>query len=236
MRIASNIIDTIKARADIVEVIGEYIPLTKRGQNFIGLCPFHNDTTPSLTVNSAKGIYKCFACDASGDIITFLQDYLKVTFLEAVQMLAEKYGIEIPHDESSIENDVEQRKRESMFIINNYAVQYFSENLFSDSEEAQQALSYASSRWPLDFIRSFGIGYANNSWDDFVLWAKNKGLNQEFLLDLGLVKTKSDGENIYDAFRGRIMIPIRDKQQRVIAFTARVLPDFTATHLMPPSI
>ena len=225
MRIASSIIDTIKARADIVEVIGEYIPLTKRGQNFIGLCPFHNDTTPSLTVNSAKGIYKCFACDASGDIITFLQDHLKITFVEAVQMLAEKYGIEIPHDESSIENDVEQRKRESMFIINNYAVQYFSENLFSDSEEARQALSYASSRWPLDFIRSFDIGYANNSWDDFVLWAKNKGLNQEFLLDLGLVKTKSDGENIYDAFRGRIMIPIRDKQQRVIAFTARVLPD-----------
>lgn len=140
MRIASNIIDTIKARADIVEVIGEYIPLTKRGQNFIGLCPFHNDTTPSLTVNSAKGIYKCFACDASGDIITFLQECLKITFLEAVQMLAEKYGIDIPHDESSIENDVEQRKRESMFIINNYAVQYYSENLFSDSEEAQQAL------------------------------------------------------------------------------------------------
>lgn len=99
MRITSNIIDTIKARADIVEVIGEYIPLTKRGQNLIGLCPFHNDTTPSLTVNSAKGIYKCFACDVSGDIITFLQDYLKITFLEAVQMLAEKYGIEIPHDD-----------------------------------------------------------------------------------------------------------------------------------------
>ena len=95
MRIASNIIDTIKAKADIVEVIGEYVHLTKKGQNYIGLCPFHNDSTPSLTVSSAKGIYKCFACDASGDVIKFLQEHLKISFVEAVKILANKYGREV---------------------------------------------------------------------------------------------------------------------------------------------
>ena len=121
MRIASNIIDTIKAKADIVEVIGEYVHLTKKGQNYIGLCPFHNDSTPSLTVSSAKGIYKCFACDASGDVIKFLQDHLKISFVEAVKMLAKKYGVEIPEDSYSSIGDEDQRKRESMFIINDYA-------------------------------------------------------------------------------------------------------------------
>ena len=98
MRIASNIIDSIKAKADIVEVIGEYVHLTAKGQNYIGLCPFHSDSTPSLTVSPAKGIYKCFACDASGDVIHFLQEHLKISFVDAVKMLARKYGVEIPED------------------------------------------------------------------------------------------------------------------------------------------
>ena len=127
MRIASDIIEAIKAKADIVEVIGEYVPLNKSGQNYKGLCPFHSDTTPSLTVNSAKGIYKCFACDASGDVFTFLQEYLKISFQETVKMLAEKYKIEIPDGISILADDAQQRKRESMYIINDYATQYFAE-------------------------------------------------------------------------------------------------------------
>ena len=134
MRIASNIIETIKAKADIVEVIGEYVHLTKKGQNYTGLCPFHNDSTPSLTVSPAKGIYKCFACDASGDVIKFLQDYLKISFVEAVKMLAKKYGVEIPEDSCSMADDADQRKRESMLIINDYAAKFFAETLFKDTE------------------------------------------------------------------------------------------------------
>ena len=179
MRIASNIIETIKARADIVEVIGEYVHLTKKGQNYIGLCPFHNDSTPSLTVSSAKGIYKCFACDASGDVIKFLQDYLKISFVEAVKMLANKYGVEIPEDSCSMADDADQRKRESMFIINDYAVKFFAENLFREAEESHTALGYATSRWPIEYIRTFGIGYASNSWDSFSRWAKDKGLDKD---------------------------------------------------------
>ena len=228
MRIASNIIDTIKAKADIVEVIGEYVHLTKKGQNYIGLCPFHNDSTPSLTVSSAKGIYKCFACDASGDVIKFLQEYLKISFVDAVKMLAKKYGVEIPEDSYSSISDEDQRKRESMFIINDYASKYYAENLFADTDEARTALSYATSRWPQDFIRTFGIGYASNSWDSFSLWANDKGLDKDLLLELGLVKKKSMSDDVYDTFRGRIMIPVRDKQHRIIAFTARILPDILA--------
>lgn len=131
MRIASNIIDSIKAKADIVEVIGEYVHLTQKGQNYIGLCPFHSDSTPSLTVSPSKGIYKCFACDASGDVINFLQEHLKISFVEAVKMLANKYGIEIPDDSCSMADDADQRKRESMLIINDYAAKYFAENLLT---------------------------------------------------------------------------------------------------------
>lgn len=198
MRIASNIIETIKAKADIVEVIGEYVHLTKKGQNFIGLCPFHNDSTPSLTVSSAKGIYKCFACDASGDVIKFLQEYLNISFVEAVKMLAKKYGVEIPEDSYSSIGDEDQRKRESMFIINDYASKYYAENLFADTDEARKALYYATNRWPQDFIRTFGIGYASNSWDSFSLWANGKGLDKDLMLELGLVKEKSTNDDVYD--------------------------------------
>lgn len=228
MHISSSIIEIIKARADIVEVIGEYVHLTKRGKNHLGLCPFHNDNTPSLTVSSAKGIYKCFACDASGDVIAFLQEHLKLSFVEAIQMLAKKYGVEIPEDSCSVADDANQRKRESMLIINDFAAKFFAETLFRESEESHKALDYATSRWPIEYIRTFGIGYASNSWTTFSLWAKEKGLDKDLLLELGIVMKKTMSENVYDTFRGRIMIPIRNKQHRIIAFTARILPDFLA--------
>ena len=234
MRIASNIIDSIKAKAGIVEVISEYVHLTQKGQNYIGLCPFHSDSTPSLTVSPSKGIYKCFACDASGDVINFLQEHLKISFVEAVKMLANKYGIEIPDDSCSMADDANQRKRESMLIINDYAAKFFAENLFKETEESHKALDYAASRWPIEYIRSFGIGYASNSWNSFAQWAKEKGLDKDLLLELGLVKTKRMSDDIYDTFRGRIMIPIRDKQRRIIAFTARILPDILANDTNAP--
>ena len=224
MRIASDIIEAIKAKADIVEVIGEYVPLNKSGQNYKGLCPFHSDTTPSLTVNSAKGIYKCFACDASGDVFTFLQEYLKISFQETVKMLAEKYKIEIPDGISILADDAQQRKRESMYIINDYATQYFAENLLTETKESQKALAYTTNRWSLDYIQSFGVGYASNCWDGFSTWAKGKGLDQNLMLEMGLLKNKSNNDGVYDTYRGRIMIPIRDKQHRIIAFIARLVP------------
>lgn len=224
MRIDKQIIEAIKAKADIAEVIGEYVSLTKTGQNYKGLCPFHNDQTPSLTVNSAKGIYKCFACDASGDVFTFLQKHLNISFQKTVKMVAEKYGVEIPQEPISPTEEANQHKKESMVIINGYAEKFFVENLFNGSEESNAALNYATSRWPLEFIRTFGIGYASNRWDCFSLWAKSKGLDKDLLLEIGLIKKRDNSENVYDAYRGRVMIPIRNRQKRIIAFTARQIP------------
>lgn len=234
MRIDQNIIDAIKAKADIVEVIGEHVHLTKVGQNYTGLCPFHDDRSPSLTVSPSKGIYKCFACNASGDVIDFLQECLKISFVEAVELLADRYGVDIPKDAYSVTDETARRKRESMYIINDYATKYFEENLFSNTKESQRALAYAKSRWPLEYITSFGIGYANDAWDDFSSWAEGKGLDKDLLLELGLVKMRKDGEGCFDAYRGRIMIPVRDRHQRVIAFTARILPDILSDNPKSP--
>lgn len=234
MRIDKNTIDAIKAKADIVEVLGEHVHLTKVGQNYTGLCPFHDDRSPSLTVSPSKGIYKCFACNASGDVIDFLQECLKISFVEAVELLADRYGVDIPKDAYSVTDETARRKRESMYIINDYATKYFEENLFSNTKESQRALAYAKSRWPLEYITSFGIGYANDAWDDFSSWAEGKGLDKDLLLELGLVKMRKDGEGCFDAYRDRIMIPVRDRHQRVIAFTARILPDILSDNPKSP--
>lgn len=234
MQIDSNTIETVKARADIVEVIDEYVHLTKSGQNHIGLCPFHSDSNPSLSVSASKGFYKCFACGASGDVIKFLQEHLKITFVDAVRMLANKYGVDVPECSCQPSDEHDRLKRESMYVINDYAARFFAENLFRETDESQKALAYSMGRWPSDFISSFGIGYASDSWDDFSVWAIGKGLDKDLLLELGLVRKRKDGEGIYDTYRGRIMIPIRDRNRRIVAFTARILPDIHVGESQPP--
>lgn len=229
MSIPTNVIDTIKSKADIVEVIGEYVTLKKEGQNYKGLCPFHCDNTPSLSVSPEKRRYKCFACNASGDVVEFIQNHLGLSFPEAIETLAKKYGIEITADSLSSEDLELQKKRESMYIVNDYAQQYFSDNLLNGSDESNQALTYASGRWPLDFIKSFGIGYATNDWHNFYDYAKGKGLSEDVLLEVGLITKHPTKGNLYDTYRGRVMIPIRNKQKRIIGFTARLVPEINGT-------
>lgn len=187
MSIPSTVIDIIKSKADIVEVIGDYVALKKEGQNYKGLCPFHSDKSPSLTVSPDKGIYKCFSCGASGDVVKFLEAHLNLSFPEAIALLANKYGIEIPTEPSSFQDNELQKKRESMFIANEYALEYFVNTLYCSTEESQKALAYATDRWPLDYIKSFGIGYARNDWQGFYNYAKTKGLNEDVLLEVGLI-------------------------------------------------
>lgn len=229
MSIPTNVIETIKSKADIVEVIGEYVTLKKEGHNYKGLCPFHSDNTPSLSVKPEKGIYKCFACNASGDVVQFLQAHLGLSFPEAIETLAKKYGVEIPTDSLSSDDLELQKMRESMYIVNEYAQQYFYNNMLNGSEESNHALNYASERWPLDFVKSFGIGYATNDWHSFYDYAKSKGLNEDVLLEVGLITKHTTKGNLYDTYRGRVMIPIRNKQKRIIGFTARLLPKISGT-------
>lgn len=234
MSIPSNVIDTIKSKTDIVEVIGEYVSLKKEGQNYKGLCPFHSDNSPSLTVSPEKGIYKCFSCGASGDVVKFLEDHLNLSFPEAIELLAKKYGVEIPAEPLSIEEMELQKKRESMYIVNKYALEYFVDNLFGGSEESVKALSYATNRWPLDYIKAFGIGYALNDWQSFHDYAKAKGLNENILIEVGLITKHPTKANLYDTYRGRIIISIRDKQKRIIGFTARLVPEVVGLDTSQP--
>lgn len=234
MSIPSNVIDTIKAKADIIEVIGEYVALKKEGQNYKGLCPFHSDNSPSLTVSPKKGIYKCFSCGASGNVVSFLENHLNLSFLEAIELLAKKYGVEIPAEPLSNEEMELQKKRESMYIVNKYALEFFVNNLFCGSEESAKSLAYATNRWPLDYIKSFGIGYALNDWKSFHDYAKAKGLNEDILIEVGLSTKHPEKGNLYDTYRGRIIIPIHDKQKRIIGFTARLVPEVVGSDTSQP--
>lgn len=234
MGIPSNVIESIKSKADIVDVIGEYVTLTKEGQNYKGICPFHDDHSPSLTVSPTRGVYKCFACGASGDVVKFLEDHLNLSFPEAIETLAKKYGIEIHADNQNTEDVENKKKREAMYIANDYAMQYFKDNLFNESEESNKALQYVTTRWHLEFVKSFGIGYAANAWQNFHDYAKAKGLSKEVLIEVGLLTKHPTKGNIYDTYRGRVMIPIRDKQKRVIGFTARLVPVLSETEKQQP--
>ena len=234
MNIPSNVIETIKSNANIVDIIGEYVSLTREGQSYKGICPFHNDHSPSLTVNPAKGIYKCFSCGASGDVIGFLEEYLSISFPEAVEILAKKHGIEIPKYNFIPQNEELQKKRESMYIVNDFAQQYFGGNIFNGSVESNVALKYAISRWPLEYIKSYGIGYASNAWQNFHEYALSKGLSKDILLELGLLTKHPTKGNLYDTYRGRVMIPIRDKQKRIIGFTARIVPNIIESGQQQP--
>lgn len=234
MSIPSTVIDIIKSKADIVEVIGDYVALKKEGQNYKGIYPFHSDKSPSLTVTPDKGIYKCFSCGASGDVVKFLEAHLNLSFPEAIALLANKYSIEIPTEPSSFQDNELQKKHESMFFANEYALEYFVNTLYCSTEESQKALAYATDRWPLDYIKSFGIGYARNDWQSFYNYAKAKGLNEDILLEVGLITKHPAKGNLYDTYRGRIIIPIRDKHRRITGFTARLVPDVVGSDTSQP--
>lgn len=223
--ITENIIEQIKEKADIVEVISEYVTLKKNGNSYKGLCPFHDDTTPSLSVSGEKGVYKCFSCNAAGDVITFLQDHLHISFPDAVKLLAKKYGIEIPSEKQSSEEVELQKKRDAMYIANQYAQEFFVAQLHEGSDESQSALEYVTRRWPLDFVKSFGIGYVPRKRQAFADYAKEKGLSQEILLEVGLISQSDKSGKLYDTFRGRITIPIRDNRKRIVGYTARQISE-----------
>ncbi len=227
-------IERIKSAVNIVDVIGEYVTLKKEGKDYKGLCPFHSDNSPSLTVNAVKGIYKCFACGQGGDVIDFLMRYQKISFEEAMKILADKAGVPLPHQEKSPDDEIDDKKRDTMFIINTQATKFFHENLLSDDEESRKALAYATSRWPLDFIKANSIGYASNDWNKFHDWSRKNNLNEDLLLELGLLKRNEEKKNVYDSYRGRIMIPIRDRYQRIIGFTARLLPELDTKSIKIP--
>ena len=220
--ITQNSIQQILSRIDVVEVVGTFVKLKKRGTNYLGLCPFHNEKTPSFTVSPAKEIYKCFGCGRSGNAVSFLMEQEKYTYVEALRWLANKYNVEIEETETSPEFKIQQQAAESLFIINGFAQKYFSDQLFNTEAGQDIALSYLKERgFREEIIKKFQLGFNPEAKDSFTKAALEAQYNIEYLQKSGLVAVR-DGGN-YDNYRGRIIFPIHNQSGKVLGFGARLI-------------
>lgn len=220
MRIAEVKIDEIRNSVNILDIISNHVSLKKRGKNFIGLCPFHNEKTPSFTVSEDKQIFHCFGCHAGGDVFKFLMLFKNISFIEAVQEIAEQVGVKINFSNDSFSE--EQTLQESYFEINVFAARYFSNNLLN-SDDGEIARQYFKKRnIKPNTLKVFGLGYAKSDWSDLYSLLKENGFNLDKAAALGLIEKKSDG-TFYDKFRERVIFPIFSANGRVIAFGGRIL-------------
>jgi len=216
-------IDRIMEAIDIVEVVGEFVQLKKRGANYVGLSPFANERTPSFTVSPAKGIFKDFSSGKGGSAVTFLMELEKFTYPEALKWLAKKYGIEVEETVESFENKEEENRRESLMIVSAYASKFFHESLLETDEGQNIGLSYFKERgFSNETIKKFELGYSPDQWEAFTGQALKEGYQEEFLVESGL-SVKRDNGSLYDRYRGRVMFPIHSFTGRVIAFGGRTL-------------
>lgn len=225
MGISKLTTDKVKERVDIVEVVGDYVPLKKKGQNMWACCPFHNEKSPSFSISPAKQIYKCFGCGKAGDPIQFVMDIEGVGFTEAIRHLAGKYGIEIEEDkERTPEQDQAQSERESLYIALGFARDFFVKNL-QTPEGKSIGLSYFKERgFSPGIIEKFDLGYALDGWDHLLKAAKSAGFQEEILLKAGLILQKEgDASRVYDRFRGRVTFTIHNIGGKPIGFGARIL-------------
>ncbi len=217
-------IEKIINAARIEEVVGNFVELRKRGVNYIGLCPFHNEKTPSFNVNPAKGIFKCFGCGEGGDSVAFLMKHEHYTYPEALRWLANKYGIQIEEQVLTQEELAQQSERDRIYQINDFAQKYFQEVLFSDVEGKSIGLSYLREReLSEETIKRWGIGYCKDTGDDFSKKALAKGFTKEELVNAGVSLVNSNDGSLYDRFRGRVCFPIYNVGGRVLGFSARTL-------------
>jgi len=215
-------IDNIITTARIEEVVGDFVTLRRRGVNLLGLCPFHNEKTPSFTVSPTKGIYKCFGCGKAGNSVNFLMEHEKYSYPEALKYLARKYNIEIEEEIQTPEQLQEVSERESLFNLNLFAQQYFSKTLFDAEEGKAIGLSYLKERGIREeWIRKFQIGYNPEKWDAFTEYALQNGYKKEYLVKTGLSLEKEN--RVYDRFHSRVIFPIHSPSGRIIGFGGRIL-------------
>jgi len=220
--ISQNTIQQILGRIDIIDVVGGFVKLKKRGTNYLGLCPFHNERTPSFTVSPAKEIYKCFGCGKSGNTISFLMEHEKYSYVDSLRWLANRYGIEIEESFATDEQRQQMQVADSLYIINNFAQQFFSKTLFETEEGRDVGLSYLKERgFREDIIKKFQIGYNPEARDSFTKAAIAAQYNTELLLKTGLVANRND--QLMDNYRGRIIFPVHNHSGKVLGFGARIL-------------
>ncbi len=216
-------IDKIMDAANIVDVVSEFVTLRKAGVNYKGLCPFHNEKTPSFVVSPSKGYCHCFSCGKGGTAVGFIMEHEQMSYPEALRWLANKYHIEIHEKELSDEEKLQQSERESLFIINNWALEYFQNNLENTPEGRAIGKQYFRSRgFRDDTIKKFQLGYALKDKTALVKSALSKGFKEQFLIDTGLCYEKDNGE-LQDRYYGRVIFPVLTMTGRVVAFGGRIL-------------
>ena len=218
-------IDRIYAAADIVEVINDYVTLKRKGVNYQACCPFHNEKTPSFVVSPSKGLYKCFGCGKGGNAVSFVMEHENITYPEALKIVAKKYGIEVKEREETEEDKIRQNNRESMFMLNSWASDYFTNTLHNTDEGISVGLSYfrQARGFSESTIKKFGLGFCPSGGDRMTQDALRAGYKEEFLLSTGLTLKREEDGRLYDRFRERVMFPVHNVSGRIVAFGGRTL-------------
>ncbi len=220
--ISQETIQQITNRIDIIEIVGEFVKLKKRGANYLGNCPFHNEKTPSFTVSPSKEIFKCFGCGKSGNAIGFLMEHEKYSYVEALKFLAARYNIQLEETEVSPEIKQQQQVAESLFIINSFAQKHFTNNLFETEEGKSAALTYLKHRgFREDVIQKFELGYNLEERGDLHRALLSNQFNLEYAERAGLIVQRN--EAYYDNYRGRIIFPVHNQTGKIIGFGARLI-------------
>lgn len=227
-----EVIEEVRSSNNIVDIIGGYVRLQKKGSSYFGLCPFHNEKSPSFSVSPNKQMYYCFGCGAGGNVFTFIMEYENQTFPEAVKILADRAGIALPEAELTEEQKRERNKRQLLLEINKTAANYFYYQLNGD--QGQQAREYLENRrLSKETQIHFGLGYASKYSNDLYLYLKKKGYQDQILKETGLL-TYDEKRGAHDKFWNRVMFPIMDVNNRVIGFGGRVMGDGTPKYLNSP--
>ena len=218
-------VDRIYAAANIVDIVGDYVTLKRKGVNYVACCPFHNEKTPSFVVSPSKGLYKCFGCGKGGNAVTFVMEQEAVSYPEALKMVAKRYGIEVREEALSDEEIRRNDDRESMFALNGWAAEYFANFLHRDSEGINVGLSYFRQKRGLTeaTIKKFGLGFCPSKGDRMSQDALTAGYKQEFLLSTGLSLVSERNGGLYDRFRDRVIFPVHNISGRIVAFGGRTL-------------
>lgn len=232
MRYSDDIIEEVRMKNDIVDVISQYVKLTRKGSSYFGLCPFHNEKTPSFSVTPAKQMYYCFGCGAGGNVFTFIMEYENFTFGEALKYLADRAGVELPKIEYSKEAKEKAERKAALLEINKQAAQYFYYQL--RREGGKTAYQYLTGRGlSEETMRKFGLGYSDKYSDDLYRFLKAKKYSDELLRESGLFNV-DERHGMYDKFWNRVIFPIMDVNNRVIGFGGRVMGDAKPKYLNSP--
>ena len=229
---SDDFVEEVRSRSDIVDVVGQYVHLEKRGANYFGLCPFHNEKTASFSVHAGKQIFHCFGCGAGGDVFKFVREYENMTFPEAVRSLAERAGMQVPEEDDSPAAKQVRDRKQTLLAINKAAASFYYHQLYQDNRK--RGLEYFQNRGLTnETIRHFGLGFADMGGNKLLAHLRGQGYTDAQIIEAGLA-AHDEKRGAYDKFWNRVMFPIMDASNRVIGFGGRVMGEGKPKYLNSP--